>query len=42
MLNAALHIHLEFFDSPVVQDVMDDFYVDNIITGCDMDKNAVK
>ncbi len=35
MLNAVLHTHLESCTTKVTQDMKDNLYVDNIITGCD-------
>jgi hypothetical protein len=41
MLNATLRCHLEHYDSPVVQDIKDNIYVDNIISGCDLEVDSL-
>ena len=41
MLNAALHFHLRKYFSPVVADIENNLYVDNVISGCDSEPDAV-
>ena len=35
MLNATLHHHLNHYNTPVAEDMKENLYVDNIISGCD-------
>jgi len=37
MLNATLHHHLNDYDTPVAEDMKDNIYVDNVITGFDQE-----
>ena len=41
MLNATLHYHLQKHPSPVATDIEDNLYVDNIISGCNSESDAV-
>ena len=41
MLHAALHYHLTKNTSPVSDDMQDNLYVDNVISGCNSEKDAV-
>ena len=41
MLNAALHCHLQKYPSSVAADIENNLYVDNIISGCNTEPNAV-
>jgi len=41
MLNAALHFHLRKYSSPVVADIENNLYVDNVISSCDSEPDAV-
>ena len=41
MLNAALHCHLQKYPSSVTTDIENNLYVDNIISGCNTEPNAV-
>lgn len=42
MLNAVLHTHLDGYDTKVTQDMKDNLYVDNIITGCDTEDDTIR
>ena len=42
MLHTALHCHLQKHSSPVTADIASNLYVDNIITGCATETEAVK
>ena len=37
MLNATLHHHLEHYTSPVAEDMKDNMYADNVISGRDQE-----
>ena len=41
MLNAALHFHLRKYSTPVATDIEDNLYVDNVISGCNLETEAV-
>ena len=41
MLTATLHHHLNSCDSPIAHDMKQNLYMDNIITGCSTDEEAV-
>ena len=41
MLNATLHSHLSQYRSSIAQDMLTNLYVDNIVTGCESEDNAV-
>ena len=41
MLNAALHLHLRKYSTPVSTDIEDNLYVDNVISGCNSETEAV-
>ena len=41
MLNATLRCHLKNYDRPVAQDIKDNIYVDNIISGCDQETESL-
>ena len=41
MLNATLRCHLENYDLPIAQDIKDNIYVDNIISGCDQETDSI-
>lgn len=41
MLNATLDLHLKKFSSPVAEDMKANFYVDNLISGCDSEQQAI-
>ena len=41
MLNAVIRTHLDSHDTPVTKDLKENLYVDNIVTGCDTDKDAL-
>ena len=41
-LHAALHYHLQKHSSPVTADIASNLYVDNVITGCVTETEAVK
>ncbi|XP_048582690.1 uncharacterized protein LOC116603367 [Nematostella vectensis] len=41
MLNAVLQTHLDNHKTPVTQDMRDNLYVDNIITGCETHQEAL-
>ena len=41
MLNATLHHHLNHYDTPVAEDMKENIYVDNIISGCDQELEAL-
>jgi len=42
MLTATLQHHLNSCDSPVAQDMKQNLYIDNVITGCSTEEEAVK
>ena len=42
VLHTALHYHLQKQSSPVTADIASNLYVDNIITGCATENEAVK
>ena len=42
MLNATLRCHLEKYDLPVAQDIKNNIYVDNIISGCDQEAECLQ
>ncbi len=42
MLNATLRCHLENYDLPVAQDIKDNIYVDNTISGCDQETDSIR
>ena len=37
MLNATLHHHLNQYNTPVDEDMKENLYVDNVISGCDQE-----
>ena len=41
MLNATLDLHLSKFSSQVAQDMKINLYVDNLISGCNSEKEAL-
>ena len=41
MLNATLHHHLNQYNTPVAEDMKEYLYVDNIISGCDQELEAL-
>ena len=41
MLNAILHCHLSQYRSTIAQDMLANLYVDNIVTGCDSEEDAM-
>ena len=41
MLNATLHHHLDNYHTPVAEDMKENIYVDNIISGCNQQLEAV-
>ena len=41
MLNAALHYHLCKFSTPIAADIETNLYVDNVISGCESEADAV-
>ena len=41
MLSATLHYHLDNYSSPVAEDMKENIYVDNVISGCDQEPEAV-
>jgi hypothetical protein len=41
MLNATLRSHLENYDLLVAQEMKDNIYVDNIISGCDQETDSI-
>ena len=41
MLNATLHHHLTNYSTPVAEDMKENIYVDNVISGCNEEKDAV-
>jgi len=41
MLNAALHFHLWKYSSPVVADIENNLYIDNVISGCDSEPDTI-
>ena len=42
MLNAVLQTHLDNHKTPVTQDMKENLYVDNVITGCNTDAEALR
>ena len=42
MLNAVLQTHLDNHKTPVTQDMKENLYVDNVITGCNTDTEALR
>ena len=42
MLHAALHCHLQKHSSTVTDDIAENVYVDNVVTGCATETEAVK
>ena len=42
MLNAALHCHLSQHNSPIAQNMLANLYVDNIVSGCSSESEAVQ
>ena len=41
MLNATLHHHLDKHNTNIAQDMKENLYVDNLISGCDTEVDAV-
>jgi len=41
MLNAILHCHLAQYESPNSQNMLNNLYVDNIVTGCSSEAEAI-
>ena len=41
MLSATLHYHLDSYDTPTAHDMKQNLYVDNIISGCNIEEQAV-
>lgn len=41
MLHATLHHHLDNYNTPVAEDMKENIYVDNVISGCDQELEAV-
>ena len=41
MLNTALHYYLRKFSTPIAADIETNLYVDNVISGCDSETDAV-
>ena len=41
MLNAILHCHLSQYRSSIAQDMLTNLYVDNIVTGCNSEEDAL-
>ncbi|XP_065890652.1 uncharacterized protein [Dysidea avara] len=41
MLNAVLHCHLTQYKSPTAENMLDDLYVDNIVSGCPTESEAI-
>lgn len=41
MLNAKLHRHLENYTTPVANDIKNNMYVDNVISGCDQETELI-
>ena len=41
MLNATLHHHLDNYITPVAEDMKENIYVDNVISGCDQELEAL-
>ena len=41
MLNAALHYHLAQHNSPTAQRMLANLYVDNVVSGCPSESEAV-
>ena len=41
MLNATLHHHLANYNTPVAENMKENIYVDNVISGCNEEQNAV-
>ena len=42
MLNAALHCHLAQYNSPTAKHILANLYVDNIVSGCPSDSDAIR
>ena len=42
MLSATLHYHLNSYDTPTAHDMKQNLYVDNIISGCNTEEQAVQ
>ena len=42
MLNAALHCHLAQYNSPTAENMLANLYVDNIVSGCPSDSDAIR
>ena len=42
MLHAALHCHLQKHSSPVTVDIANNLYVDNVVTGCTTETEAIE
>ena len=41
MLNATLHHYLDDYNTPVAEDMKENIYVDNVISGCDQELEAL-
>ena len=41
MLNANLHHHLANYNTPVAEDMKENVYVDNVISGCNEEQDTV-
>ena len=41
MLNATLHHHLNNYNAPVAEEIKENIYVDNVISGCDQELEAL-
>ena len=41
MLTATLHHHLYSYDNPIAHDMLQNLYVDNIISGCSTEEEAI-
>ena len=41
MLNATLHCHLSQYSSTIAQDMLSNLYVDNIVSGCQSEEDAI-
>ena len=41
MLNATVHHHLTQYNTPVAKDMKENLYVDNVISGCDHELEAL-
>ena len=42
MLNATLHHHFQQFESPIAVDMLTNLYVDNVISGCNSNDQAIR